>query len=61
MFISVVLKSESLSRIALLVGDRVEVVIRGVLFVFVLDGVVYFVTVVVIERFIVWDLFMLKL
>ena len=41
MFVSIVFKSESLSRFALLADDGVEVVLRCVLLVFVLDGVVY--------------------
>ena len=46
---SIVVKSESLSGIALLADDGVEVVLGCTLFVFVLDGIVYFVTVLIIE------------
>ena len=60
-FVSVVSTSESLPCIALLADDRVEVVVGWVLFFFVLDGLVDFVTVLIIEWYIVWDLFVLKL
>ena len=61
MFVSIIFYYEILSRIALLANDGVEVVVRCIFFVFVLDGVVYFVTVLSIEWYIMWNLFVLKL
>ena len=61
MSVSIVFKSECLCRVALLVNDGGEVVIICVLFFFVFDSVVEFVTVLIIEGYIVPIFFVLKL
>ena len=47
MFVSIGFEFESVCRITLFADDGVEVVIRCILFIFVFDGVVHFVTVLI--------------